>query len=169
MDMFEIFRTPSNDSPEPDDCVNCTQLNEELQRARMVIRKLARQVKELKSLVAKKKCDRCGSSVNSVSENDAIEHLCEEKLTPMEAIKFEACETVLGVDSNDVKSEFMNETKLFTTKSEAEQSISSHSIIGLNEPDTNDIVSTNPMLNQRPSHKCNVYFSCDFMFHSALG
>lgn len=154
LDLFEIFRTPSIGSHEQDECVNCAHLNEELQRARMVIRKLVKQVNELKSLIQENNDDKG----ETLSETDVNEHLCENELMQMEAIKL----AVLDVDMNDDRSEFSltNQTQILNTKSEHEQPDFSRSAIELNE--SNSIASTSVSQNQLSNHKCNCLLYLQF-------
>lgn len=164
MDLLKIFRTTPSGSNEPDDCINCSHLDGELQRAKMIIRKLVRRVNQLKSLVEENDCDRCELCGEIFGDNDAIEHLCEDELMPMEAIKLEACQAVLDVEVN-ANPMLMNQTELTGIKSEPKRPVSTHSAIELdetkelNESNTNGIASTNAKQNQQSTHKCNCLFN----------
>lgn len=178
-----MYRTTPIDLDELNECGKCTYMDEQLQRAKEIVRKLLRRVNELKRSVHENDCEKCELCCETLDQNGVSEHFCEDELWLeekstadtnhsdsdeyiSERAEFEQLDlshlpnepnsSHREDDEENIKTEFLMKNQI-----EPLESTQSSSILLPDESKVN-LATTNATQNQHPNNKCNIIFCLKF-------
>lgn len=147
-----FFRKTLKGSHKSDACTTCTRIDGQLQRAKILIKKLLRRVNQLKRSVQEKDCQNCELCSKILSENDFAEHSCVGELLTNGENQFEDFlnrETPISITDTDIPMD--EEVKDFKVEAKSEKPTPPESSNVHEKVKLNNLVQNLPV-----DQKCNV-------------